>query len=240
MIELCEATRRQARTERADFLATRTMGGTSIEHRSLPDGSLKDFHWTDLDILRGYGFLIGRGDTRSFIFSVTPDGFEHYERLMASRQSALDNVEATVRRMLDSSWFASEYGNAAACWRKASDLFWSDHADEDASAIGHHCREAMQLFGVVFALRCGAEPESPDHTIANVRGGLGKLNLPESRKKMLDALLTYWVTVTKIVQRQEHGASKEGEQLTIEDGRLAVFHTAVTMYELATAQMVYG
>lgn len=50
---------------------------------------------------------------------------------------------------------------------------------------------------------------------------------------MLDALVVYWGTVSDLIQRQEHGAQKEGEALRWEDGRRVVFQTAVVMFEIA-------
>lgn len=52
---------------------------------------------------------------------------------------------------------------------------------------------------------------------------------------MLDALLVYWGAVNDLIQRQEHGATKEGEALRWEDGRQVVFQTAVVMFEIARA-----
>jgi hypothetical protein len=48
----------------------------------------------------------------------------------------------------------------------------------------------------------------------------------------LDALLVYWGTVSDLVQRQEHGAQKEGRPLVWEDGRRVVFQTAIVMFEV--------
>jgi hypothetical protein len=52
---------------------------------------------------------------------------------------------------------------------------------------------------------------------------------------MLDALVTYWGTVSDLVQRQEHGAAKEGEPIGREDARVTVFQTAMVMFECSRA-----
>ena len=44
-----------------------------------------------------------------------------------------------------------------------------------------------------------------------------------------------WGTVIDVVQRQEHGASKEGGLLTDDDSRVAVFQTAMVMFELGSS-----
>jgi hypothetical protein len=51
----------------------------------------------------------------------------------------------------------------------------------------------------------------------------------------LVALLAYWGTVSDLVQRQEHGAQKEGGPLVWEDGRRVVFQTAIVMFEVDRA-----
>jgi hypothetical protein len=45
----------------------------------------------------------------------------------------------------------------------------------------------------------------------------------------------YWGTVSDLVQRQEHGAQKQGAELTWEDARRVVFQTAIVMYEVSRA-----
>jgi hypothetical protein len=47
--------------------------------------------------------------------------------------------------------------------------------------------------------------------------------LGEARRHLLDALIVYWGEVLDLIERQEHGGQKEGEPLTWEDGRRAVF-----------------
>jgi hypothetical protein len=43
--------------------------------------------------------------------------------------------------------------------------------------------------------------------------------------------VAYWGEVNDLLQRREHGAQKERELLEVDDGRRAVFHAAVVMYE---------
>ena len=51
----------------------------------------------------------------------------------------------------------------------------------------------------------------------------------------LDALIRYWGTVSDLVQRQVHDATREGASLTVEDSRRVVFQTAMVMYEVDRA-----
>jgi hypothetical protein len=68
---------------------------------------------------------------------------------------------------------------------------------------------------------------------AGIRAVLNARALGDTRRALLAALLAYWGTVSDLVQRQEHGAQKQGEPLTWEDTRTVVFQTAIVMFEIA-------
>jgi hypothetical protein len=76
-------------------------------------------------------------------------------------------------------------------------------------------------------------PSDPANTVARIRAVLDTKALGEAHGAMLKALLAHWGTVSDLVQRQEHGAQKEGETLTWEDTRRVVAQTAVVMFEIA-------
>lgn len=67
------------------------------------------------------------------------------------------------------------------------------------------------------------------HVVARIKAVLEekKKRLGSTGKQFLDALVAYWGAVSDLVQRQEHGAQKEGSSLTWEDGRRVVFQTAM-------------
>ena len=77
-------------------------------------------------------------------------------------------------------------------------------------------------------------PEKKDLTFARVRAVLQrqKDGLSERKWGLLDALLVYWDKAIDLVQRQEHGGQKQGDPLVWEDGRRAVFQTAIVMFEI--------
>jgi hypothetical protein len=64
---------------------------------------------------------------------------------------------------------------------------------------------------------------------------LRRQELGEASSELLDALFGYWRAVNSVVRRQEHGAQKEGEPLTWEDGRRVVYQTMAVMVELDRA-----
>lgn len=72
-------------------------------------------------------------------------------------------------------------------------------------------------------------------TVSRLRTVLGERKLSEKLRAFLDALITYWGTVSDLVQRQEHGALREGEPLKWIDARRVVFQTAIVMLEIDAA-----
>ena len=56
-----------------------------------------------------------------------------------------------------------------------------------------------------------------------------------TERAFLDALLAYWGTVIDLVQRQEHGALREGTPLIRRDAKRVVLQCAIVMYELDEA-----
>jgi hypothetical protein len=55
---------------------------------------------------------------------------------------------------------------------------------------------------------------------------------------LLAGLTDYWEALVDLVERQVHGAQKEGQALTWEDARRIVFQTMAVMYEVDRA--LYG
>ena len=56
-----------------------------------------------------------------------------------------------------------------------------------------------------------------------------------TERAFLAALLAYWGTVIDLVQRQEHGALREGTPLIWRDAKRVVLQCAIVMYELDEA-----
>jgi hypothetical protein len=81
-----------------------------------------------------------------------------------------------------------------------------------------------------------ANPD-PTKTLDRVSAVLSMYHahLGERRLGLLNGLFAYWRSAVDLVQRQEHGAQKEGERLSWEDGRRVVFQTANVMVEVDRA-----
>jgi hypothetical protein len=213
-------------------MVTLTFGGTIIHGLAHYPNAYKG----DIEILGKEGLLnLGVTSKGTLTFDVTPLGFRYYEYLMKSRGEATERVEDYIFRYLDSSGFEKRHPDTFAKWRQAQELLWSSDSESQHSAIGHHCREAMQLFATSLVAAYQPPDVDPDvsKTIKRVRSVLDiwKPSASDSIVQILDALLAYWGACNDLTQRQEHGAQKEGEALAWEDSRRLIFHTAFVMAE---------
>jgi hypothetical protein len=123
-------------------------------------------------------------------------------------------------------------------WCRAEELLWRDLDFRSATTIGHLCREALQDFFGDIVMQLGIGEVDPDksHTVARAKAMLAhvKSELGDTSAAFLDALLVYSGTLSDLVQRQEHGAQREDEDLIWDDARRVVFYTALVMYEFHT------
>lgn len=237
--ELVEAWRNVPRDQREEFLMVADASGTSILHTGLPGRELRVSDG-DIDILQAEGLLLatryGRWD-RSFV--VTPQGVGLYEEMQRRSAAPVQQVEEELMRYLDSDAFQRAHPAAHRKWSEAAERLWASDSQQQLTTIGHLCREAMQEFAT--RLVDGYQPPGVDddraHDVARIRAVLDqhRPRLGTTAAPFLDALLAYWGTVSDLVQRQEHGAQKEGRPLVWEDGRRVVFQTAIVMFEVDRA-----
>ena len=132
--------------------------------------------------------------------------------------------------------FQRKHYSAYEKWSHAESLLWSSDSEKQLTTMGHLCREALQE--LITNLVSEYSPPQVDgdkaHTVTRLRSVLAtrKEKLGERESALLDALLVYCGTVIDLIQRQEHGAQKEGDSLVWTDGRRVVFQTAVVMIEI--------
>lgn len=225
---------------REEFLVMRAISaapGGPISHHGLPEGLM--VMEADLRALARVGLIDFPHRSHGVsTFSVTARGIQYYIALQ-EQGPPTERVEQAMRRHIDADAFKARHPAAYAKWEKAEELLWAADAQSQLTAIGHHCREAVQDFASVLVAQykppnCPADPTS---TVARVRAVLNvrRTSLPSTVHPFLDALLTYCGTVLDLHQRQEHGAQREGRPLTWEDGRRVVFQTLLVMYELDRA-----
>lgn len=235
---LIEAERNVRPEQRQEFWVIGLVGrGDVIHHPGLAGGELAS-HLSDVLTLADAGLvrIVRQGSHDPQFFVVAPFGFRYYDHLKRRAGQPARQVEADVRKYVDSHAFRQRHPGAYKKWLEAEELLWSSDSQRQLTAIGHHCREAMQEFASELVAHYGPPNVEPDRQkiVARFRAVLEqrKPALHKAEGPFLDALLAYWGALSDLVQRQEHGAQREGEPLTWEDGRRIVFQTAVVMFEV--------
>lgn len=239
LVTLVEASRRVPEDVRPSFFYQHLFPDPhpTVEHPGLREvlhlskGDIEVFARAGLVIHRQH--IHGRGN-----IDLTPSAFALCEQIQLEDGSPVTRLQEEIRGFLDAGAFRRRFHRAHDAWSKAAELLWArDHSTSQLSTIGHLCREAMQEFAAV--LVSAPEPPTPDpertQTVARIRASLAAVR-SSSDRAFLDALLSYWGTVSDLVQRQEHAGARDGVALTWDDARRVVFQTALVMYEIAATQ----
>jgi hypothetical protein len=235
LLALVKAEHAVSPEKRHKFLVSETHGGTSILHDGLPANF--QANTSDIESLGDAQLLrLGGGSRGSIHFSVTPLGFKYSQWLREVSGEPVERVTSETRTYIVSDAFKSRYPLAYEKWAQAEADLWGEDSASQLTTIGHLCREALQEFTSVIVER--VQPSNVDTnntmTVARMRAALDHVagQLGTTEKPFLDALLAYWGTLGDLVQRQEHGAQKEGKSLEWEDARRVVFQTAVVIFEI--------
>ena len=235
---LAEAARNVPYGKRQKFYAMESIGTNLADllHPGLPE-DFQGAYIGDIEILGSTGLLqLSYGTHGTTKFDVTPIGFKYYEQLMESGGSQTEAIESNIRQYLSSSDFQSNHSAAFTKWSEAESLLWRSQSKEHLTTIGHLCRECIQLYANDLVERFSPAGVDPDvaHTVSRLRSiiSLHKSKVSESKIAFADALIAYWGTLSDLIQRQEHGALKEGEDLIWEDARRIVFQTANLLFEI--------
>jgi hypothetical protein len=235
-----ESHRSAPREARSYFIASESMGSTQA---TFIHGRVHGLNFqgsrADAEVLADAGFLRltfgSRGDP---LFYVTPEGITRYEARMTSSPSVAA-VESRVREYLSQSDLKKAHSAALTKWEQAERLLWAADSAPQHTTIGHLCREALQEFAGSIAAQHKVDVSSidPAKTVSRLREVVAAraARLGSTEKPFLDALIAYWGTLSDLVQRQEHGALREGDDLVWEDGRRVVFQTCIVMYETSRA-----
>jgi hypothetical protein len=234
---LVEAARAVPRSERGNFTAhCFAEPGNELLHAGLPAGMIKNFDEGDLrDLIEADLLRVTATAHNKQMFELRRGAFEAYDRAHRDAAAPVAAQERMVTEHISSHAFAARYRDASDRWRGAEALLWDDDSVKNLTDIGHRCREALQLFATrLIELHGVTGVESdPAKTVNRLRACIAarKPNLSTTVVGLLDALVGYWGSVSDLVQRQEHGAGKEGEELSWEDGRRVVLYTALVMHE---------
>lgn len=236
LVALVEAERRIPHGHRDKFLVDHTDGppGVDILHPGWP--SSQRVFLGNLELLAQANLINMGHDGRSEDFYVTPAGFAYYADLKSQHGEPLRRIEKNQLEFISGDWFRTHYPKAHEKWHQAESLLWEEDSRRNASIVGHLVREAMQEFAdsLVTTLSVPGVTHEKSHTVARIRAAIefSSESLGSTVKPFLDALLTYWGTLNDLVQRQEHAAQREAEDLLFPDARRIVFHSAAVMFEL--------
>jgi hypothetical protein len=239
LVTLVEAERNVPRDQREQFIYFPSMGDPSLAHPGLP-GREVSVYLGDLDVLSNAG-LLNETRTRSGTrhFDIAPAGFAMYEEIKRRSGAPLEQFEEDMTHYLEADIFQKRYPRAYRKWAEATEKLSSSDSEEQFNTVGYLCREAIQEFATALVERHKPSEVDKDkaHDINRIQAVLDKnaARLGTRVSDFLEALLSYWRTVSRLVQRQVHGSQKEDRPLVLEDGRRVVFQTAVVMYEVDRA-----
>ena len=233
LASIVEAARDLPREEQAWYVS-QNFGGATLHGPGTDQRVVAD----DVYYLRDAGLLRATShDKHGFAFRVAPAGLRYYARMKQRDGGSMQRQEAEVQRFLNGEAFRTAYPLAFARWTEAEALLWSADSEREFTTVGHKAREAMQEFATEVVQRY--QPANADANPTAVNRRLGAViamllpSLGEARATLLKALGDYSEATLGVIQRQEHGGQKEGHQLTWQDARRVVFHTASVMYEFA-------
>jgi hypothetical protein len=238
LAELVRAYRNTPREKRQPFRSHRSFTGanspSALLHPGMPSGS-KIYESDISDFERAGLITVQRRQPSAAEFEITEKGFEYAQQLVEERGTGVERIEQAMRDYFDVAGFAKRYPKAFAKWSSAEVKLHTPDASEEATVIGHLCREAMQDFATELVGRIKPADCSPDPTKTVKRVGAALLAVPDlsdTLRKFLDALLEYWNQVNELVQRQEHAGLREGQSIRNEDSRRLVFQLWNVMYEI--------
>jgi hypothetical protein len=156
----------------------------------------------------------------------------------ASGGDPFERIHADAHGMVASPGFEAAYPGAFEPWSEAERLLTGQDAAKQLSTIGHKVRESTQGFATAMIEHFGAD--DPEKDVALVKKRLGAAiaknrdRLGEKHRKVLEDLGELWESSVDLIQRQEHAAQKEGEQVTVQDARRVVYLTMFLMIEFVT------
>jgi hypothetical protein len=228
--ELVEEERNAPREDRQWFLV-RVMEGDFLQG---PRGSQRTVLLADIEELELAGLLRRQGE---YDYVTTPAARRLYVEQREGESAPAESAEREVRSYLDGATFASAYPGAHGFWAQAQTLLWGADSEQELTTVGHKAREAMQAFASELVDRYQPDGIDPDPARVNRRVGavIATMlpNVSDARGNLLRALGDYSEAAMALIQRQEHGAQKEGEPLNWTDARRVVLSVAMVMFEFS-------
>jgi hypothetical protein len=231
-IRMVENVRSLPRENRSPMIEANSNDGTCL---IMPKGEITGYAYGDPDALAATGLLhMDYGSSGSKRYIISPIGYKYYDWLMKQQGKPVERIEKQTFRYLEFEDFRKAYPDAYRKVKQAEEMLWSADKEEQFTTIGHLCREAVQDFAdSLYKDVMGVEYDGPK-TQTNNRIETVITETCDSKKvrKYLRSLLEYGKAVGGLIQKQEHRAEKEKEQLTWEDTRRVVFQAVNVMVEL--------
>ena len=237
LCRLIEAERSVPKGQRGKFIAVESdqTSGAVFLYTTVP-GIRVSGSPTDAEILAENGLLgLTHSSSGGRLFHMRPEALQYYRELKQASEP-VEVVEKEVRVYLSSEEFKRSCETAYQKWSQAESLLWVSDSDKQYTTVGHLCREALQEFADMLVKQHRPSEVDPDkaHTTSRicavVQHRKGQMGSAES--KFLSRLVMNWGAVSDLVQRQEHGAQRDGAPLKWEDARRVVFQTMIVMYEV--------
>jgi hypothetical protein len=224
---------------RGVFLASESMGDPQARflHSRVTSLGFKG-SLADAEVLARAGMLQKSWGSRGTpTFYVLPEGIQAY-RQIKTEGSFVQKVQEDILDFLSDASFEKKHPTAYAKWTQAARLLRSADSNDLLTTVGHLCREAQQAFAQSLAAQHRVDVSTTDSakTVARLKAVIEarKAKLGATEDSFLSALVAY-CELSDLVQRQEHGAQREGLPLIWEDARRVVFQTCVVMYEVERA-----
>lgn len=160
-------------------------------------------------------------------------GIIRYNEIIKIKKNPILMINSYLKDFLTKGELQQKYPKAFKRWTEADELLWIGKSDNHTT-IGHKCRECLQEFASELIIKL--KIENADENSKNIKNRLKSVlkdcNIGKTIPKFIDRFYSYIDIVNDLVQKQEHGASKESEDLSWNDSRRVVFHTALIMLEV--------
>lgn len=223
------------------FILTSTFGGASLHFVGKGSGSRHTFGDVDpgaLNDLASWNLLHIEYGQRDPNYRVTGEGQRFYRWLMLREGSAVEQVEAVVRRLISGSEYAKAHPNPSHHLREAFELLWSGLTDDPVvSEIGDHMRKAlMDAVSDLVGLDAGGWQEEP---ISRLKDHVVGLGLATREAEVVSRLVDLARSVLRLDNRLVHirDETDRGERRADwEEIRRAAFATSFVCYELGRIQ----
>ena len=234
-IRMVENVKSVPRENRSQMIEANSNDGTCL---IMPKGEITGYAYGDPDALATAGLLqMDYSSSGGKRYTISPVGYQYYDWLMKQQGKPVERIEKQTFRYLEFEDFRKQFPDAYRKIKQAEEMLWPADKEEQFTTIGHLCRESVQDFADdLYTKVTGTAYDGPKTQTHNRIEALITEKCDSKKvRKYLRALFDYWKAVGGLIQKQEHRAEKEKEQLTWEDSRRLVFQTVNVMVELDKA-----